>query len=112
MSAQHRSSIHDAGRHWEIPGEHDTEYFEYTKQYIDDFDKSGTLTFHDDIRDLSKLEQIQIKTWRIRWALKKHNKWRAQTRHPPPRDSTQIERKAVRNRQKLERNKEWIEAEH
>ena len=112
MSAQHRSSIHDAGRHWEIPGEHDAEYFEYTKQYIDDFDKSGTLTFHDDIRDLSKLEQIQIKTWLIRWALKKHNKWRAQTRHPPPRDSTQIERKAVRNRQKLERNKEWIEAEH
>jgi len=86
--------------------------YEYTKRYIDDFDKSGTLTFHDDIRDLSKLEQIQIKTWLIRRALKKHNKWRAQTRRPPPRDSTQIERKAVRNRQKLARDKEWIEAEH
>ena len=112
MAVLHRSSTHDAGRHWEIPGDDDTEYFKYTKQYIDDFDKSGTLTFHDDIRDLSKLEQIQIKTWLIRRALKKHNKWRSSTRRPPPRGSTQIERKAVRNRQKLERDKEWIEAEH
>ena len=112
MHALHRSSTHDADRHWEIPGDHDTEYFEYTKRYIGDFDKSGTLTFHEDIRDLSKLEQIQIKTWLIRQALKKHNKWRAQTRRPPPRGSTQIERKAVRNRQKLERDKEWIEAGH
>ena len=114
MNALHRSSTHDADRHWKIPGDHDTEYYEYTKQYIGDFDKSGTLTFHrrhpgsvvqaraDPDQDLAYPPGTQ-ETQQV-----------AGPNSPSTtaRRSTQIERKAVRNRQKLERDKEWIEAEH
>ena len=107
MADLHRSSTHDADRPWKIRGWTKAEYYKYTEQYIRDFDKSGKLSFHKDIRDLPKEEQIEIKSWVIHRALKKHQMWLYSARNPPPWP-TQLEAMEARHRKML-LEKEWSE---